>query len=317
MLENINEFVQNPVVLLIGFILTIFGSIEMIVSFAIWLKNRKENKQFSVKNKNAIEYLNRKNDIEISKEVLKDLHNQIDNATSELKEIPIRIEKEILKRQIEIEEQNLTYSQHRLSVLKDKMRNINNPIQNKTEEIFSLLQKILNSVHIKNLFILLVSFASILFFLRLFVPEYITKIISIIFIYLFFLYINKVYSFMRNSYIKIMISYSSSVILSLLYLDMIHGATSGILTYIICFLLYAVFIRHILNIKMFLINFILNIMSFLVLCFVIFTQIFEVGLFFDYTLLIFAVYVLQIILIFLNMYTAYSEYKLLDEKAKK
>lgn len=171
-----NFITENPIIVIVGFLCSIFGTIEVVYSLVINLKTKKQKEELERQRKDIYEYL--KNTVEFS-EVSRELEKVKSDLQEAHKEMEINIPKVMkqaaLNEQIMIEEQIIIKAKERIQKLKIELdENIDN-----TKKSFTFFKKIdcfITAEQTKSFVALLVILGTFLLFISQIVGGVVAKV---------------------------------------------------------------------------------------------------------------------------------------------
>lgn len=244
MLAEAAKFVtENPIIILVGFLCSIIGTIEMICSSVINLKTKKQKRKIEEKTKEIYEYL--KGTAEFA-----ETSSKLAKAKEELeytrKQIDIDLPKErkhaIVIEQIKCEEQIINDANKRLQKLKGELETDIEKRTIKNNKLFNKIQEFVTTEKTRDFVILLLFLEAFLYFMNIIIGGILAKILGIASIVVALYYASKNYEGLRTETAKRIVTNITNIAVCLCFFDaFIDGNITGIIWWAILVLLLSFF----------------------------------------------------------------------------
>jgi hypothetical protein len=205
-----------------GFLLSVIGTIEIIISMIVKIRNKKENKDFEEKNKKVINRLSEEYEYDEKTIELTEVKEQLYKAEKRLKEeLPKERRKAILETELEYLKQTLSDTNLKILKLQEELQIESDADTNKYKEINQKIKAFLISENSKILVYFLVIIMALFYFVRILVDGIVVRFVSLICLALIFKFTIDTYSILKNKKSREIIFSLFSIIISLNYISVL------------------------------------------------------------------------------------------------
>lgn len=303
MLTKIANFIaENPIIVIIGFICSVIGTIEVIYSLVINLKTKKQKEEIERQQKEIYEYL--KNEVEFSttSRELEKVKSDLEEARKEMKiKIPNIIKQAALNEQIMIEEQIIRKAQERIQKLKTELDEDRGKNAKTPSAFLKKLDDFITKDQTKSFAVLLVILGVFLIFIRQIIGGLVAKVFGILGACIIISYAYNKYEKLQGEKVKkVTVSFVNVALCLYITNTLTEGNINGILWWAFLVLLLS-FLRIIMRQN-------LDISTLVsILCIPLFIAIFIVNEYEAY--LVIAIFILQILVLLINIINIAKEIK--------
>ena len=295
MLIKIADFIDNnPIIIIIGFIFSLIGTIEVLASIFINIKTRKEKQEFEEAEKSIFEYLKNKKEFHETSSKLERVKKDLEKAQNEMQVNLPRILKEAsLKEQMAIEEENIKQAQERMKNLSIELDKVSGKSVGENNWLFQWIIDFTAIDKTKNLAILLIIIGGFLLLVESAIGGIASKILGVLGLVFIAYYVYNGYEIVRTKKWKNTFLYFLNIVLHVYFINIVfHGDVYGVIWWAVLTLL--------LNFAGVMIGKKININSISsILCIPIFMAVFIINSY--ETVLIITVLGMQVLLILLNI----------------
>lgn len=300
MLTKIADFINNnPIIIIVGFIFSLIGTIEVLVSIFINIKTRKEKRKFEEAEKSIFEYLKNKKEFEETSSELEKAKKDLKKAQNEMQVNLPRILKEAsLKEQMAIEEENIKQAQERMKKLSIELDKVSGKSIKENNWLFQWIIDFTAIDKTKNLAILLIIISGFLLLVESAIGGIVSKILGVLGLVFIAYYVYNGYEIVRTKKWQNTFVYFLNIVLHVYFINVVfRGDVSGVIWWAVLTLLLN-FVGVMLGKKID----VISISS--ILCIPIFMAVFIINSY--ETVLIITVLVIQILLILLNILNVFK-----------
>lgn len=243
MLSNAAKFVtENPVIILLGFVFSIIGTVEIVYSSIINLKTKKQKKMMDEKIKHVYEYLQSKADYDDTSNKLTQAKEELESVRKQLEiEIPRERKRAILSEQLKYEEQIIIDANARIQKIKQKL-GANAENISKTNMLFQKMRSFILLEETRELVLMLVFIATATYLLGVIIGGSFIKVLSIFSIVVIIFYVINSFKVLRSDKNQKLSCSIVNIAIGLCFLDALFGGNiDGIVWWAVLLILFDFF----------------------------------------------------------------------------
>lgn len=210
---------ENPLIIILGFVSTLIGTIQFILSSITGIRTHKEKEELDKKTKAVFDYLDGKAQHESVSKELELTETKLKEARKQLEEvIPKERRKAVLLEQIKCEERVIDEANAEIRRLKNQLEMDEEESVSSSESWYKRLKNFITAPETKEFMVLLLGLEAIVFFIGIFFGDFAAKVLGMCSVAVLALFALKNYKTLQAEKINIAIHYLINIAVCLSFM---------------------------------------------------------------------------------------------------